>query len=210
MFALPAENVPAPETVTLTVVSTAERDLVPPANLTEETPPWARFELYTHVLVDASNKLQIINPFKDLVASDVSAIIKALLYLFVLTAGFILATPVTYPVTSTPPESPNWIYQDPALLRIAPSNIILICFTPDGIPVKSTSVPDKETGLANVKPAAGAAALVQVVPFEVKTFPVVLGATTCTAEVPLPKMTLLAVKLVAPVPPLATGSVPVT
>jgi hypothetical protein len=48
------------------------------------------------------------------------------------------------------------------------------------------------------------------VPFEVKTFPVVLGATTCTAEVPLPKMTLLAVKLVAPVPPLATGSVPVT
>ena len=36
------------------------------------------------------------------------------------------------------------------------------------------------------------------------------GATTCTADVPFPKTTLLAVREVAPVPPLATGSVPVT
>ena len=48
----------------------------------------------------------------------------------------------------------------------------------------------------------------QVVPFEVRTLPDVLGATTCTADVPLPKITLLAVMLVAPVPPLATAKVP--
>lgn len=42
------------------------------------------------------------------------------------------------------------------------------------------------------------------------TLPKVPGATTCTAEVPLPKMTLLVVKDVAPVPPLTTATVPVT
>ena len=36
------------------------------------------------------------------------------------------------------------------------------------------------------------------------------GATTCTGDVPLPKMTLLTVRDVAPVPPLPTGKVPVT
>jgi hypothetical protein len=50
----------------------------------------------------------------------------------------------------------------------------------------------------------------QVVPFEVRIFPDVLGATNWTADVPLPKTTLLAVRVAAPVPPLATGSVPVT
>ena len=56
---------------------------------------------------------------------------------------------------------------------------------------------DKDT------PAAGVVDC-QVVPLEVSTLPVVPGATTWTADVPLPKMTLLAVKLVAPVPPDAT------
>ena len=50
----------------------------------------------------------------------------------------------------------------------------------------------------------------QVVPFDVNTLPFVLGATTCTADVPLPRITLLAVKVAAPVPPFATGNVPVT
>jgi hypothetical protein len=51
----------------------------------------------------------------------------------------------------------------------------------------------------------GKAADVQVVPLEVSTFPEVLGATNPTAEVPLPRITLLAVSVEAPVPPDATG-----
>lgn len=43
-----------------------------------------------------------------------------------------------------------------------------------------------------------------------RTFPLVQGATTCTALVPLPRMTLFAVREVAPVPQLATATVPVT
>jgi len=50
----------------------------------------------------------------------------------------------------------------------------------------------------------------QLVPLEVKTLPSAPGATTCSALVPLPSKTLLAVSVVAPVPPLATGRVPVT
>lgn len=61
---------------------------------------------------------------------------------------------------------------------------------------------------ARVKPLAAGAVDCHVVPLEVNTLPEVPGATTCTAEVPLPKMTLLAVKDVAPVPPLATLKVP--
>jgi len=38
----------------------------------------------------------------------------------------------------------------------------------------------------------------------------VLGATKVGADVPLPRMTLLAVRVVRLVPPLATGRVPVT
>ena len=72
----------------------------------------------------------------------------------------------------------------------------------DDVPLKvcvpvQVLLADKDT------PAAGVVDC-QVVPLEVSTLPVVPGATTCTAEVPLPNMTLLAVKLVAPVPPDAT------
>lgn len=48
----------------------------------------------------------------------------------------------------------------------------------------------------------------QVVPLLVRTFPLVLGATKVGEEVPFPKMTLLAVRAVRPVPPSATGTVP--
>ena len=58
-------------------------------------------------------------------------------------------------------------------------------------------------------PPAGAVDA-QVVPLEVRTLPDVLGATANGADVPLPSSTLLAVSVVAPVPPLATGRVPVT
>lgn len=47
----------------------------------------------------------------------------------------------------------------------------------------------------------------QVVPLDVNTLPFVLGATTCTADVPLPRITLFAAKLVTPVPPLPTTKV---
>ena len=50
----------------------------------------------------------------------------------------------------------------------------------------------------------------QVVPLDVNTLPEVLGATNKGVEVPLPKMTLFAVRVVRLVPPLATGNVPVT
>jgi len=59
------------------------------------------------------------------------------------------------------------------------------------------------------KPPAAAAALVHVVPFDVNTLPDEPGATNCTADVPLPSRTLSAVKDDAPVPPDATGKVPV-
>jgi hypothetical protein len=59
------------------------------------------------------------------------------------------------------------------------------------------------------KPPAAAAAEVHVVPFDVRTLPDEPGATSCTADVPLPSKTLLAVSVLAPVPPEATGKVPV-
>ena len=64
--------------------------------------------------------------------------------------------------------------------------------------------------LPAVMPEAAGAVDCHVVPFEVKTFPDVLGATNKGADVPLPRMTLLAVRVARLVPPLATGSVPVT
>jgi hypothetical protein len=54
------------------------------------------------------------------------------------------------------------------------------------------------------KPPAAAAALVHVVPFEVKTFPGDPAATKLTALVPAPISTEPVVKVVAPVPPEAT------
>jgi len=48
------------------------------------------------------------------------------------------------------------------------------------------------------------------VPLLVSTLPDVLGATKVGADAPLPRITLLAVRVVRLVPPLATGSVPET
>jgi hypothetical protein len=58
-------------------------------------------------------------------------------------------------------------------------------------------------------PEAAGAADVHVVPLDTKTLPFVPGATNPGVEVPLPKMTLLAVKVVRPVPPWSTPRVPV-
>ena len=59
-------------------------------------------------------------------------------------------------------------------------------------------------------PVAAGACDTQVVPLLTSTLPLVPGATVCTALVPLPSSTALAESVVAPVPPLPTGSVPVT
>ena len=67
----------------------------------------------------------------------------------------------------------------------------------------------KAIALPAVRPGVGATE-VQFVPFDVNTLADVPGATNCTADVPLPITMLLAVRVLAPVPPLATGSVPVT
>ena len=61
----------------------------------------------------------------------------------------------------------------------------------------------------NVVPAAGVVE-VQAEPFEVNTLPLEPGATKVTLDVPLPINTLFAVSVVSPVPPEATGRVPVT
>lgn len=58
-------------------------------------------------------------------------------------------------------------------------------------------------------PLAAGACDTHVVPFDVSTLPEVLGETVCNADVPLPSKTVFAVKEELPVPPLATGSVPV-
>ena len=52
-----------------------------------------------------------------------------------------------------------------------------------------------------VTPEAAGVADVQVVPLLVSTLPLEPGATNCTAEVPLPRITLFSVRVVAPVPP---------
>ena len=52
------------------------------------------------------------------------------------------------------------------------------------------------------------ASLVHVVPLLVRTLPLVPGATKVGVLVPAPRMTLFAVSVVRPVPPLATISVP--
>ena len=70
----------------------------------------------------------------------------------------------------------------------------------------SPKINEKAIAWPLVAPEAAGAVDAHVVPLDVRTLPVLPGATTCTADVPLPKMTLLAVKLVAPVPPLATGN----
>ena len=57
-----------------------------------------------------------------------------------------------------------------------------------------------------VAPLAAGAVEAHVVPSLVSTLPELLGATKVGADAPLPKMTLLAVRVVRLVPPLATGS----
>ena len=63
--------------------------------------------------------------------------------------------------------------------------------------------------LAWVTPEAAGAADVHVVPLDTKTLPFEPGATKLGVEAPLPRITLLAVKVVRPVPPWSTPRVPV-
>jgi hypothetical protein len=74
------------------------------------------------------------------------------------------------------------------------------------LPEGFVHVPEDENSCTFVPEAAD----VQVVPLDVSTLPEVPGATKAGVDVPLPKMTLLAVRVVSPVPPLATATVPVT
>jgi hypothetical protein len=61
-----------------------------------------------------------------------------------------------------------------------------------------------------VNPPTAAAVEAQVVPLEVKTLPDVPAAMPVTALVPAPTSNELAVRVAAPVPPLATARVPAT
>ena len=54
----------------------------------------------------------------------------------------LLPAPLTYPVTTTPPEVPSCIKKGLVALPLTPLNITVIRFTQDGIPVKSMLVPD--------------------------------------------------------------------
>ena len=55
--------------------------------------------------------------------------------------------------------------------------------------------------LPAVTPPAAGAVLTQVVPLEVSTFALDPGATNKGVDVPLPKITLLRVRVESPVPP---------
>jgi len=71
------------------------------------------------------------------------------------------------------------------------------------VPSKA-NCPETVTKIAEYPPVT--ATLVHVVPFDVRTLPDVLGATKVGVDAPLPKMTLLAVRVVRLVPPLDTGN----
>jgi hypothetical protein len=88
--------------------------------------------------------------------------------------------------------------------------------TPDNVP-PNVKLPDEVTVPVRVipltvpvpatdvtVPEVAGAVLDQVVPLEVSTLPDVLGATNKGVDVPLPNMTLLAVRVERPVPPCAT------
>ena len=72
---------------------------------------------------------------------------------------------------------------------------------PELVPVKP--LVDATLTAVTVPEDAGAVDA-QVEPVEVNTLPLVPGATNKGVDVPLPKITLLAVRVVKPVPPFAT------
>jgi hypothetical protein len=81
-----------------------------------------------------------------------------------------------------------------------PTTVILTAFNPAGF----TQVPGDVNTVIIILPPAVAAVLVHAVPLEVKTLPLVPGATKETLLVPLPSNTLFVVRVLAPVPPWAT------
>ena len=73
------------------------------------------------------------------------------------------------------------------------------------MPVNVTEATDDGlTAVAKVGPLEAAAAEAHDVPLDVRTLPLVDGATDVIADVPAPTRTLLAVWVDAPVPPCAT------
>lgn len=82
----------------------------------------------------------------------------------------------------TPPDVP----------AIVKAGVVVAVATETMPPVQLTEV---------TVPLVAGAWLSQFVPLLVRTFPVVPGATNVTLEVPAPMMTLLAVRVVSPVPP---------
>jgi len=109
-----------------------------------------------------------------------------------------------------PPAPPTPVAPGPGTCACAPpppppTTVTLIFVVVEGV----VNVPGEVYTVMLEKPPAAAAAEVHVVPFDVNTLPDEPGATNCTADVPLPSRTLSAVRDVAPVPPEATGKVPV-
>jgi len=109
----------------------------------------------------------------------------------VIRVGEVACTPAPLPVLVVTPVPPL------ATARVPPSVI-----APE---VAVAGVKPVVLPLNVVTPLAGAAALVQVVPFDVRRLPVVLGATNVGLDVPAPRITLLAVNVPKPVPPEVTA-----
>ena len=91
--------------------------------------------------------------------------------------------------------------------------LVLVTLTPDIEPVVAlvkvgyNAVAVVVSSVTEIVAVAGAVDC-HVVPLEVSKLPDVLGATTCKADVPLPKRTLFAASVVDAVPPAAIGNVP--
>ena len=92
------------------------------------------------------------------------------------------------------------------LLILTPFKNILTLLLTDGVWVKVNEVweLDAVNSLAISLTVAAAVEEIHAVPLEVSTLPLVPGATDWIALIPFPNKTLLEVKLVEPVPPLAT------
>ena len=105
-------------------------------------------------------------------------------------------------VPPPPPPTEAVVFPPPP----PPVTVTFTLVTPAG----TVNVPEEVNTCMLEKPVAAAAELAHAEPVLVRTLPAVPGATAVTALVPLPTSTAFAVSVAAPVPPLATGNVPVT
>jgi hypothetical protein len=114
--------------------------------------------------------------------------------------------------TSVPIARPNEVLAADAEVAAVPplatANVparVIVPVLVIGPPEVVKPVDPPETATEVTVPLVAGAAEAQVVPLAVRMLPLVVGATNCGAEVPLPRMTLLAVSVVRLVPPEATG-----